>query len=121
MLTLCDTTLSDEEFVEIQRTHFRRKTDERARQRAAKSLASCLDAIAAFREITGLSPITLATPDDCASFQRLALMLPTGWRKRPLEDRRPVEDFSMRNERPGGGRVRSILWTVVPATARTTS
>src|ERR1017187_3034817 len=60
---LNDTVLSDQEFEEIQRARFGRKTDEKARHRAKKSLDSCFEGIAAFREITGLIPITLATPD----------------------------------------------------------
>ena len=89
-----DTVLSDEEFVEIQMAHFARKTDERAKQRAKRSLDSCFEAFAALREITGLQPITLATPDDCASFQRVALTLPNMWRRLPLEQRRPAKEYT---------------------------
>jgi integrase len=78
--TLADVVLSDGEFVAIQRAHFGRKQDPKAKIRAEKSLTSCLEAIAAFRDITGISPITLATPDDCAAFQRKALQLPKSWR-----------------------------------------
>jgi hypothetical protein len=91
---LNDTVLSEKDFEEIQRAHFGRKTDEKAKQRAQKSLDSCFEAIAAFREITGLQPITLATPDDCANFQRVALMLPNMWRRLPLEQRRPAKDYA---------------------------
>lgn len=92
-VVVADAVLSDEEFKEIQRVHFNRKQDERARQRAQKTLQSCLDALAAFREITGLSPIAKATPDDCARFQRVALALPKLWRIKPVSERRPVEFY----------------------------
>jgi integrase len=78
--TLADAVLSDEEFEEIQRVHFGRKQDPAAKERAEKTLASCLDAIAAFREITCLKPIASATADECAAFQRKALTLPKNWR-----------------------------------------
>jgi hypothetical protein len=86
--------MSDEEFEEIQRRHFGRKNEKRAQERAKKSLDNCLDALAAFSEITGLRPIILATPDDCASFQRTALTLPNNWRRRPRQERRPVEHYA---------------------------
>jgi hypothetical protein len=73
--TLADAILTDEEFEKIQRVHFGRKSDPAAKARAAKSLDDCLEAIAAFREITGLKPISSATVDQCASFQRKALAL----------------------------------------------
>src|SRR5262249_2248939 len=62
--TVADAVLTDEEFEAIQRAHFNRKTDPAAKLRADKSLASCLDAISAFQEITGLKPIATATADD---------------------------------------------------------
>jgi hypothetical protein len=74
--TLSDATLSDEEFEDIQRVHYAKKKGEAAQARAAKSLQSCLEAIRAFKVITGISPITRVTPDDCATFQRKALSLP---------------------------------------------
>lgn len=89
-----DLVLTDEEFQEIQCRHFGRKTDEHARKRSEKSLANCLDALAAFAEITGVRPITRATPDDCAIFQQLCLTLPNNWRRRPVEKRRPVKHYS---------------------------
>lgn len=76
-----DTVLSDEELEEIQRRHYHKKTDPAARRRAEKTLEDTLDAIAAFRQIIGLNPITLATPDDCERFQREALRLPKNWRR----------------------------------------
>src|SRR5262249_9646683 len=61
MTTITDAMLSDEEFEAIQRRHFGKKTDPSERVRAEKTLEDCLDAIAAFKDITGLKPITLAT------------------------------------------------------------
>jgi integrase len=78
---LGETVLSDDDFEEIQRRHYQKKTDPSARSRAEKTLEDCLDAIAAFRQITGLKPITLATPDDCERFQREARRLPKNWRR----------------------------------------
>ena len=72
--------LTDEEFEEIQRRHYGKKTDPAAAIRSAKSLAASLDSIRAFREITGITPISLATPDDCERFQREALQKPRNWR-----------------------------------------
>jgi len=90
-----DTVLSDEEFEEIQRVHYRKKQAPAARTRAEKSLGVCLDAIAAFREITGLKPVALANPDDCAAFQQRALELPKSHRlKYPKARRDGVECYS---------------------------
>jgi hypothetical protein len=75
-----DAVLSDQEFEQIQREHYGRKQDPAAKTRAAKSLFSCMNAITAFRAISGLKPVTIATPDDCAAFQRKALSLPKNWR-----------------------------------------
>ena len=63
-----DLVLSDEELMEIQRRHFAKKKDPAAAQRAQRSLKSCLEAISAFRDITAVSPVSLATPDDCERF-----------------------------------------------------
>jgi hypothetical protein len=60
--------LSDEEFSLIQKYHYGRKADASAAKRSAKSLVICLESIEAFRQITGLKPVTIATPDDCARF-----------------------------------------------------
>lgn len=79
---LNEALLSGEEFERIQRAHFGRKVDPDARRRADKSLEEVLDAINAFRAISGFSPISAATPDDCAAFQRTALTLPKNWRSR---------------------------------------
>jgi len=87
--------LSDEEFEKIQRAHYRRQQDSQARERAETSLEVCLDAISAFRDITGLKPVTIATPDDCAAFQRKALTLPKSTRLTyPKARRNGVECYS---------------------------
>ena len=78
--TIRETLLSDEEFVEIQRRHYSKKTDPVAQKRSQKSLRECLDAISAFGRISGLSAVALATPDDCERFQQAALKLPKNWR-----------------------------------------
>jgi hypothetical protein len=61
---------------------FGSRTDPKEQARAEKSLKACLEAIAAFKEITGLMPISRATSDDCAAFQRKALSRPKNWRHR---------------------------------------
>ena len=76
-----DAVLSDEEFVEIQRRHFGKRKDPAAQQRAEKTLASCLEAMSAFRDISGVSPVAMATSDDCERFQVEALTKPRNWRK----------------------------------------
>jgi integrase len=53
-----------------------------------------LNAIAAFRKITGLTPITLARADDCAAFQRKALTMPKNWRHDYPKGRKDVELIS---------------------------
>lgn len=78
---LADAVLTDEEFEAIQRRHYGKKTDPAAKVRAMKTLEDCLDAIAAFKAITGLEPISIATPDDCERFQQEALKKPRNWRQ----------------------------------------
>jgi integrase len=73
--------LSDDEFQAIQRAHYGKKQDE-DRARADKSLTSCLEAVRAFQTVSGLNPISVATPDDCAAFQRKSLSLPRNWRQK---------------------------------------
>ncbi|MBL8795030.1 MAG: hypothetical protein JNM56_14060 [Planctomycetia bacterium] len=89
-VTVADALMSDEEFEAIQRRHFSKKTDPAAQARAAKTLEDCLDAITAFRDITGLKPITLATPDDCERFQQQAQTLPKNWRQKHLNSKSSV-------------------------------
>lgn len=77
---LADAIMSDDEFDEIQRRHYGKKKSSDARKRAEKSLGACMEAITAFRAISGLVPITKATPFDCEKFQNDALKLPKNWR-----------------------------------------
>jgi integrase len=79
--TAGDGVMSDAEFEAIQRTHSGRRTDPAARRRSEKSLVVCLDAVRAFKAISGLPHIVTATPDDCARFQRSALQRPKNWRQ----------------------------------------
>ena len=90
-----DARLSDDELIAIQKAHFGRKTDSLARARAAKSLEECPDAISAFQAICGLSPVSLATADDCASFQRKALERPKNWRKQQPRSKQTDEMISL--------------------------
>lgn len=92
---VADIVLSDEEFEAIQRAHYNRKQDSQAKARAEKSLLATLEAITAFKDITGVTPITATTPDDCAFFQRKALALPRNWRcKYPKRKREGVATLS---------------------------
>lgn len=86
--------LSDAEFEEIQRRHFAKKKSPEARLRAKKSLDACLEAISAFREITGVSPVSLATPKDCERFQNEALTKPKNWRSQYPKSRPVVGTLS---------------------------
>ena len=76
---LATAELSDPEFEEISGNIFRESKTVRPRP-GRKSLTVCLEAISAFREIAAVSPISAASPDDCARFQRAALLLPKNWR-----------------------------------------
>ena len=78
--SIADLVLTDEEFDEIQRRHYGKKRDPSASERAKRSLTACMEAISAFRQISGVSPISLATPEDCERFQDEALKLPKNWR-----------------------------------------
>jgi integrase len=68
---------SDEEFIEIQRRHFGKKPD---RSGKGASLTGVLQAVDAFKRVSGLTPICRATPDDCERFQTEALKLLRNWR-----------------------------------------
>src|SRR5262249_33602079 len=89
-----DAVLSDEEFKNLQRSHFNRKLDPSAQKRAAKSLKDCLEAIEAFSKITGLSSVAAASPDDCAGFQRKALTHPKNWRQAYPKSKKVVATVS---------------------------
>lgn len=101
-----DARLSDDELIAIQKAHYNRHQSEDRRTRAGASLAGTLDAIAAFSEITGLNPISSASVDDCARFQRVCLTLPKLWRKTSADGRLAVEDYSeeARQKRTATGR-----------------
>ncbi len=85
---------TDEEFEEIQRRHFSKKQSPEERRRAATSLIACLEAVSAFREISGLSPITIATPEDCERFQHEALNRPKNWRSQYPNSKKEVQTLS---------------------------
>ena len=91
---VADTILSDDEFDEIQVTHFGKKQEEKAKQRAAKSLRACMEAITAFRGITELNPITIATAEDCERFQLAAMKLPKNWRSKYPNSRKDSPTLS---------------------------
>jgi hypothetical protein len=82
-----DLTLSDKEFIALQEHHFGRKTDPEDKKRGAKSLKNCLEAIKAFKRVTGLTNVASATADQCAKFETKALSLLRNWRhKNRAED-----------------------------------
>lgn len=91
---LTDMVLSDEEIKAIQGAYFNRKTDPAARERARKTLDDCLEAIDAFKAISGLERLALAKADDCATFQRKALTLPKNWRRQYPKSKKEVEPLS---------------------------
>jgi len=91
---LKDVVLTDPEFELIQRRHFSKKHDDAARTRAEKSLKNCLEAIEAFRAISGIAPISRATADDCERFQHAALKLPKNWRTQHPRSRKQVATLS---------------------------
>jgi hypothetical protein len=104
--TLDNAVLTDDEFEQVQRTHYAKKTDADAKRRADKTLEECLDAIAAFKDIMGLSHVASATPDDCARFQREALQRPCRWRDAKARRRRrslPWPRSGARRRRRSGG------------------
>jgi hypothetical protein len=92
---LSDTLLSDDEFDEIQRRHYiDKKHDTEKKKRSEKSFMSCMEAISAFRETSGLKPVTLATPDDCERFQTEATRKPRNWRMKFSHREQASEDES---------------------------
>lgn len=91
---LSNLVLTDEEFVEIQKRHYAKKQDPVEKGRAAQTLKACLEAMDAFKQISGLDVISTATPDDCARFQHQALSLPKNWRSKYPRSRENVETLS---------------------------
>lgn len=73
---------SDEEFIEIQWRHFGKRTNPAGKRKGESSLASAMEAVNAFQQVSGLTPICRATPDDCERFQTEALELVRNWRSR---------------------------------------
>ncbi|HEU5116835.1 MAG TPA: hypothetical protein VFT74_09195, partial [Isosphaeraceae bacterium] len=51
-------------------------------------------AVSAFREISGLSPIAAAKPEDCERFQHEALKRPKNWRSQYPNSKKEVETLS---------------------------
>ena len=86
-----DLVMTNEQFEEIQRAHYDRKTEKIDRMRNEKSLLSCLEAIRAFIAIAGIGQIALATADDCARFQRDALKKAKNWRQQYPRGVKPEE------------------------------
>lgn len=78
---LSDTLMTDDEFQAIQGRHFGKKSGPTKARGAEKSLASLLEAIQAFKSITGLTHVAAATPADCERFQHVASGLPKSWRR----------------------------------------
>ncbi len=77
-------TLTDEEFIAIQRSYFEKQKTGRDRPESCDaSLDAVLEAISAFKTISGLEHVSLASPDDCERFQTAALKLPANWRRPP--------------------------------------
>jgi len=91
---LQDVVLTDREFELIQRRHFSKKLDDAARARAEKSLKNCLEAIEAFQAISGITPISKATADECEHFQHAALKLPKNWRSKHPRSKKQVASLS---------------------------
>lgn len=78
----------EEELFRIQATHFiDKRTDPRSRTCGAKTLKAFNEAVAAFKAILKMPPIsfnepfTHVTADHCAAFQLQALTLPKNWRQ----------------------------------------
>lgn len=90
-VVLSDAVLSDEEFEEIQRVHYSRKTDPTAQARSQSSLIVFLNSIQAFRKISGLERVVFATADDCSKFQRTALTMPKNWLLQYPKSRKPED------------------------------
>jgi hypothetical protein len=68
-----------------------KRVDPRAKARAEKSLKACLESIDAFQAISGITPISRATADDCAAFQRKALTYPKDWRHKHPKGKHQVD------------------------------
>jgi integrase len=93
-----DWVLTDKEFDEIQKRHYSKKKDAAAQKRAEKSLVACMEAISAFRSISGVRPISVATPEDCERFQHEALKLRKDWRVRYADNSQSKKRRARRGE-----------------------
>jgi integrase len=92
--TMADALMTDDEFKQIQRVHFARRLDQKAKARAEKSLKACLEAIDAFKTISTVKAISRATADDCAAFQRKALTYAKDWRHKHPNSKQQIECLS---------------------------
>jgi hypothetical protein len=86
-----DLVLTDEQFEAIQRAHYDSRTEKIDRLRNEKTLSSYLEAIRAFKAISGVGSIASATADDCSRFQREALKMPKNWRQQYPRGVKPEE------------------------------
>lgn len=122
--TVGEAVMTDEEFLAVQRRHYERRPDPGERRRSAKTLVELLDAYDAFKRITGLARVALASPDDCSRFQTDALAKPVDWRrKRAVTDatgatggsrpRKPVGRRSPEDAEPPAG-PRTVSRNTVP-------
>lgn len=117
-----DAMMTDEEFVQIQRRHFAKKTSPAAMARAAKTLTGTLEAISAFKAISGLGRIASATPDHCEKFQTEALKKPINWRgQRAGGDTLPTTATAAPKRRPSKTQKRRALAGSQDATEKTIS
>jgi integrase len=91
---LGDMTMTDEEMDQIQRAHFSKKTDPTAKKRASKTYNVYQQAAIAFKNLTGLSAISRATPGDCERFQAEALQQPKNWRQQHPKSKKDVAAVS---------------------------
>src|SRR5690606_14698839 len=78
--TILSNVMTDDEFIQIQRKHFAKRKAASKQEPSKKTLLSCLEAISAFKELTGLEYITQATAADCETFQEEACKKPKNWR-----------------------------------------
>jgi hypothetical protein len=89
------TVMTDEKFDEIQRFHYLvKKTAPADRARAKKTHNVYLEAVTAFKEVTGLALVTRATATDCEKFQREALGKPKNWRQQHPKSKKEVVTVS---------------------------
>lgn len=95
---LIDQVLTEDEFDRIQVAHFLdRRTDQTAKVRGRKSLKVFREAVAAFKAIIGMEPISFVKPitqvtaDECAAFQTKALTLPKNFQQQHPKSKKAEE------------------------------